>query len=73
LREQLKTFVALLYKKDKSKSLKAKIAQQESKATSGKRGGVYGFIGELQILFGSIFYPKDMKSSLEIIDYKDYR
>ncbi len=60
-REQLKAFVTLLFRKDKSKTLKIKIAQYEVKTPGAKKGGVHGFIGELQILFGSIFYPKDMK------------
>ena len=38
-----------------------------------KKSGMYGFSGDLQIFFGSIFYPKDMKQALEQLDFPNYR
>jgi len=38
-----------------------------------KKSGPLGFAGELQIFFGSIFYPKDMKQTLEDVEYPNSR
>ena len=46
-REQLKLFVGLLAKKDKSKSLKAKMNSTDFKSTLPKKTGMQGFNGEL--------------------------
>lgn len=48
------------------------MSSQDHKCGS-KKSGICGFSGELQIFFGSIFYPKDMKQALESIDFPNYR
>jgi hypothetical protein len=43
------------------------------KCGGSKKTGMQGFNGELQVFFGSIFYPKDMKQALEAVDYQNSR
>ena len=63
----------MLQAQDPTKVIRQKIAsddyQYEPKCA--KRHGLNNFFGDFLVLLGSIFYPKDMRISLEAIKYKD--
>jgi hypothetical protein len=63
-REHLKAYVETIIKKDKRLSLKYTSKGYKSEQ-SMKNKEISGFTGDLLILFGAMFYPKDMKASLK--------
>jgi len=64
-REHLKAFVEIIIKKDKRLSLKYTSKGYKSEQSTMKKNEISGFTGDLLILFGAMFYPKDMKAALK--------
>ena len=64
-REHLNAFVETIIKKDKRLSLKYTSKGYKSEQSTMKKNDISGFTGDLLILFGAMFYPKDMKASLK--------